>query len=84
VVIYGRSGQPVTIVRVGTLDDVSTLDGRKPDKQDREALANGSYVVVNDGRRDLLYHQAFLRADDGAREIAVALGDNFGGRKKST
>jgi hypothetical protein len=44
--IYGRFGDVVTIVRMGTLEDVKTLNGRKPDKQDREAVENGSYVVV--------------------------------------
>lgn len=71
--IYGRVGQVVTIVRRGTLEDVRALDGRKPDKIDREAVDNGSYVVVRDGDKDRLYHQAFLRADDGGREIERAI-----------
>lgn len=72
--IYGRFGDSVTIARVGTLDDVQRLDGRKPDKTDRDAVANGSYVVVRceDGD-ELLYHQAFLRADGGSREITAAI-----------
>jgi hypothetical protein len=72
-VIYGRFGQEVTIVRYGRTADVRELDGRKPDKQDREAIENRSYVVVLDGGRERLYHLAFLRADGGAGEIYEAL-----------
>ena len=32
--IYGRFGDPVTIVRRAVLDDVKALDGRMPDSQD--------------------------------------------------
>ena len=72
--IYSRFGDPVTIVRGGTLDDVRRLDGRKPDKQDRLAIESGSYVVVRFGDgKERLYHQCYLRADDGSREIAAAL-----------
>jgi hypothetical protein len=73
-VIYGRTGDPVTIKRLAVLDDVKRLDGRRPDKQDRAAIENGSYVVVvqADGK-ERLYHQAFLRADDGGREIGRAI-----------
>ena len=72
--IYGRTGDKVTIKRHAVLADVKKLDGRKPDKQDRDALANGSYIVVerSDGKEQL-YHQAFLRADDGSREITRAI-----------
>lgn len=72
--IYARFGDEVTVVRYGTVDDVVKLDGRKPDKQDREAVANRSYVVVRfvDGK-ERLYHQAFLRADGGSLEITGAL-----------
>jgi hypothetical protein len=73
--IYGRFGDPVTIVRRGTLKDVEKLDGRKPDKQDREAIKSASYVVVlvlDDGR-ERLCHLAYLRADRGALEIGEAL-----------
>lgn len=71
--IYGRLGQEVTIMRKAKLADVEKLDGRKPDKQDREAIKIGSYVVVQDGDKTRLYHLAFLRADDGAAEITRAL-----------
>ncbi len=69
--IYGRFGDKVKIVRIGTLEDVKKLDGRKPDKQDREAVKTGSYVVVeqDDGRKRL-YHLAYIRADNGAREVS--------------
>jgi len=72
-VIYGRCGQPITVLRRGTLADVKNLDGRKPDKQDREAVRNGSYVVVLDDGKERLYHQCYMRADGGSREIADAL-----------
>jgi hypothetical protein len=71
--IYGRCGQPVTIKRIGTLDDVKRLENRRPDKQDRLAVESGSYVVVEDDGTERLYHQAFLRADEGAREIGAAV-----------
>lgn len=78
--IYERFGEPCTIVRVGTLDDVHKLDGRKPDKTDREAVKCGSYVVVRfEGGAERLYHQAFLRADGGAREIGEAIAATDGG-----
>ena len=72
--IYGRFGDTVTLVRKGTLEDVQGLDRRKPDKKDREAVTAGSYVVVRqDDGKERLYHQAFLRADDGAQEISKAI-----------
>lgn len=73
--IYGRFGGEVELVRVGTLDDVRSLDGRKPDKQDREAIDNGSYVVVRrrDDGKEQLYHLAYLRADGGSLEISAAI-----------
>lgn len=46
--IYGRTGQEVTIVRRAVLADVEKLDGRKPDKEDLTALKLGSYLVVDD------------------------------------
>lgn len=71
--IYGHSGR-VTIQRLAVLDDVKTLEGRKPDKIDREALRNNSYVVVSDEDGKLrLYHQAYLRADGGSREISAVI-----------
>lgn len=71
--IYGRWGQVVTIVRRAVLADVQALDGRKPDKQDRDALRAGSYVVVKDDGKERLYHQCYLRADGGSLEIADAI-----------
>lgn len=72
--IYGRSGEPVTIVRRAVLDDVRALDGRTADQQDRDSLKSASYVVVRfeDGA-ERLYHLAYLRADDGSAELQVAL-----------
>ena len=73
--IYGRFGDQVEIVRTAVLSDVKRLEGRKPDRQDHDALENGSYVVVRslDDKRERLYHQAYLRADGGAVEIGNAL-----------
>lgn len=72
--IYSRFGEPVTIVRKGVLEDVRKFDGRKPDKQDRACVEAGSYVIVRFGDGgEQLYHQGFLRADDGSAEITKAL-----------
>lgn len=73
--IYGRFGHTLTITRYATLEDIGRLEKRKPDKQDREAVKNGSYVLVcyaDDGQEDIV-HQAYMRADDGCREIFAAL-----------
>lgn len=73
--IYGRFGDTVTIVRMGTLDDVKSLDRRKPDQQDRDAVKAGSYVVTKheDDGAERLHHLAFLRADGGLPEIMNAV-----------
>lgn len=72
--IYGRFGDRVIIQRLATIEDVKELDKRKPDKQDREAIENNSYVVVSDEDGDLrLYHQAFMRADGGSVEIGAVI-----------
>jgi len=78
--IYGRFHSTkfpnvVTVERMGTLADVKKLDGRRPDKIDKEAVKLGSYVVVkeHDGLnagKERLYHVANLRADDGWTEIS--------------
>jgi hypothetical protein len=73
--IYGRFGNEVRVQRYAVLADVQRIDGRKPDKQDREAIKTGSYVIVTDADsgKERLYHQAFLRADRGSIEIKEAL-----------
>lgn len=73
--IYGRFGDIVEILRTAVLADVGRLEGRTPDKADREAIENGSYVVVMslDDRKERLYHQAYLRADGGAVTIGEAI-----------
>jgi hypothetical protein len=74
VVIYGRFGDEVTVVRRGTLADVKALDNRKPDKRDRDIVELGGYVVVRqDDGVERLYHLAFLRADGGIAEIDTAI-----------
>jgi len=60
----------VRLARMATLADVRKLEGRKPDKRDRDALALGSYVVVvTAAKRERLCHQAYLKADGGSLEI---------------
>lgn len=85
--IYGRFGVELIIKRRAVLADVKALDHRKADKQDREALALGSYWVVDfkeatgSDSHDRLYHLGFMRADDGLNEIEraiIALGDRLG------
>lgn len=79
--IYGRVGRRVIIQRLAKLEDVQPLDGRKPDKQDRERIKINCLVVVTDtmlqeetgGDALRLYDIAFLRADDGAREIGAVI-----------
>lgn len=74
-VIYGRWGSEVTIVRVGTESDVRDLDNRKPDAHDRQRIADGCYLVTKsaDDGRERLHDVAYLRADDGIREIMDAV-----------
>lgn len=81
--IYGRFHcdefpNIVTILRIGTLDDVMRLDGRKPDKIDKQAVGLGSYVVVREkdglgAGKERLYHIGYLRADNGWNEISNAI-----------
>jgi hypothetical protein len=73
--IFGRWGQPVEIVRPAVLRDIRKFDGRRPNGKDRAALRNGSYVIVREreGEIERLYHQCYLRATDGSREITAAI-----------
>jgi len=83
VTIYGRFHSEefpnvLTVERVATLDDVKKLEGRRPDATDRKAVQLGSYVVMKaqDGSRagkEELYHIAYLKADDGWKEISAAI-----------
>lgn len=72
--IYSRFGEVITIVRVGTVEDVKTFEKRKPDKDDRHNVSIGNYVVVKfpDGR-EMLHSISYMKADDGFREIADAI-----------
>jgi hypothetical protein len=75
-VVYGRFGNPVEVLRYGTLDDVRQLDGRKPDARDKKSVEARSYVVVRDIEAPFqmtLAHIAYLRADDGLNEIMAAV-----------
>lgn len=72
--IYGRFGDPVEILRIATKDDVEILDGRKFDKHDADRLRYDALVVIRqDTGVERLYDTAFLKADDGAVEIATAV-----------
>lgn len=73
--IYGRWGGQVEPLRYGTLEDVKRLDGRKPDKIDRQNVENKCYVVCRevDTGREVLQGLAYMRADGGSREIMDAL-----------
>ena len=67
--IYGRWGNVVAIKRHALIEDVEKLDGRKPDAEDFANLENGCYIVVESDGKERLYALAFLRADDGSREV---------------
>jgi len=71
--IYGRFGDEATIKRVAVLADVLKFDGRKPDAQDRKAIADGAYLLVETAGAERLYHLAYLRADGGTNEIFAAI-----------
>lgn len=71
--IYGRFGDEVKIKRVAVLADVQRLEGRKPDAQDRKAIADNAYVVAETAGAERLYHLSYLRADDGINEIFSAI-----------
>jgi hypothetical protein len=79
--IFGRWAQPVTILRMGTLDDVRTLDGLEPDARDRENVRQRCYVVTEDVEDHSLslMHIAYLRADGGDEEIERAIARLQGG-----
>jgi hypothetical protein len=75
VTIYGRFGDPVTLLRFGTLADVTVMEKHQPDYRDRWHIAHGSYLVVlheDDGSKALT-HECYLRADGGAPEIGAAM-----------
>jgi hypothetical protein len=74
-VIYGRTGKVLNVLRYAVLADIARLDDREPDEKDFAAVRDHSYVVVLDpvSGKELLYHQAFLKADGGLAEIAEAL-----------
>ncbi len=90
VAIFTRFGDRVELVRLATLDDVKTFEGRsrKIDKIDRERTRDGWRAIArycggpslgskkdtngcgdeNVGK-EILVDAAYLRADDGYREI---------------
>lgn len=77
--IHDRFGFTVQILRLATPEDVLKLERRKKlDKQDREYLKQGSYLVTKDvaspnGKPmedpESLNLIFFLRADGGLKEI---------------
>lgn len=73
--IYGRFGDPLTIVRLAVLEDVETFDGEPPDDVDKANVEAGAYVIVKyaeTGKLNL-YHIGFLKADGGSNEIQEAI-----------
>lgn len=72
--IYARFGETVTVLRHATKEDVLRLDPPY-DAEAKKNLANKSWVVIRfeDGM-ERISHLAYLRADDGSREISKALG----------
>lgn len=74
--IHGRWGGEVTIVRVAELTDVKKYENRKPDAHDKKRVEQGCYLIVadkDDPTRETLQEVAYMRADDGLREIAEAI-----------
>lgn len=70
--IYSRFGEVVDSVRYATLADVKRLD--KLDDEARVCLGNRSWVVVEGPEvPESVSHLAYLRADDGLKEIIGAL-----------
>ena len=73
--IYSRFGAPCIILGTASAEDFRRHERYRPNKQDREAIALGSYVVClfpSDGKARL-QHLAYLRADGGSLEIADAI-----------
>jgi hypothetical protein len=73
--IYSRFGDPCTIARVATLADVTSLDKRKPDKHDKQRVADGCYLVTKSiaSGTERLHDVCYLRADEGSLEITRAV-----------
>lgn len=71
--IYARFGETVTVLRYATKADVLKLDPPF-DAEAKKNLANKSWVVIQfeDGM-ERISHLAYLRADDGSKEITNAL-----------
>ena len=63
--IYNRMGDIVTIVRLATMEDVETLEGRMLDERDLEALENNCYVVVELGSKTCSFCGAVARTSAG-------------------
>jgi hypothetical protein len=78
--IYGRFGDEIEIVRVAVLADVKRLDKRKPDKHDKQRVADGCYIVTRSksaddpfGGDERLHDICYMRADGGFKEITEAI-----------
>lgn len=68
--IYTMFGSEILSVRYATLEDVRVFEGREPDVQACQAIADQSWVVATrTDQTDLLTHIAKLRADGGLAEI---------------
>lgn len=83
--IYSRGGSQVRFTRMGKPEDAA-LEGRSPDRHDRERCAAGQWMVgtINFGdgweSGERLFDLALLRADGGSIEIrdaAIAAGNTI-------
>jgi hypothetical protein len=84
--ICTRFGDHIELVRVATLADVKTYERRKPDKEDRNRTRDGWRAIArytgttvrgtSPGEelhgKEILVDAAYLRADDGWKEISDA------------
>lgn len=71
--IYARFGEPITVVRYATKADVLALDPPF-DAEAQKNLKHKSWVVIRfeDGS-ERISHLAYLRADDGLKEILAVI-----------
>lgn len=76
--IYSKFGGAVTLVRFAKIEDVKTYERRRADKQDKERTADGWRFIAKyedepgESPKQFLADVAYLRADDGLKEILDA------------
>lgn len=67
--IYGRSKQPVKVLRLASAADFREIEGVKPQPEDYQAMANQNYLVIDDSGTLRIYRKHWLKADGGEDEI---------------